>query len=189
MSKSTRMSGLYLVLAGALGLAFFYMTDPRWGWLGRHSAGDDAIDRGLKGSLLFQGEQRPPAFALLIHSLLVHSLFTHALHYGTGAFEGIRAYKQTSGGGAVVGLVQQDAEVDQGIEVGGVSLKDLEVTLTGLIRAPQRRQQAGRFGEQVKIAVAGRQAALLRRVAAGRLLERLEMEPEVAWPLVLLMRV
>ena len=44
MSKSTRVSGLYLVLAGALGLAFFYLTDPRWGWLGRHSAGDDAID-------------------------------------------------------------------------------------------------------------------------------------------------
>ena len=71
-----------------------------------------------------------------------------------------RLGEQGAGGGAVVGLVQQDAEVDQGIEVGGVSLKDLEVTLTGLIRAPQRRQQAGRFGEQVKIAVAGRQARL-----------------------------
>jgi hypothetical protein len=44
MSKSTRMSGLGLVLAGLLGLAFFYLTDPRWGWLGRRSAGDDAID-------------------------------------------------------------------------------------------------------------------------------------------------
>src|SRR3954470_1171923 len=32
------------------------------------------------------------------------SLFTHALHYGTGAFEGIRAYKQTQGGGAVFRL-------------------------------------------------------------------------------------
>jgi len=32
------------------------------------------------------------------------SLFTHALHYGTGAFEGIRAYKQTSGGGAIFRL-------------------------------------------------------------------------------------
>ncbi|MBC7691635.1 MAG: branched-chain amino acid transaminase [Methylotenera sp.] len=32
------------------------------------------------------------------------SLFTHALHYGTGAFEGIRAYKQTAGGGAVFRL-------------------------------------------------------------------------------------
>jgi branched-chain amino acid aminotransferase len=32
------------------------------------------------------------------------SLFTHALHYGTGAFEGIRAYRQTGGGGAVFRL-------------------------------------------------------------------------------------
>jgi branched-chain amino acid aminotransferase len=32
------------------------------------------------------------------------SLFTHALHYGTGAFEGIRAYKQKRGGGAVFRL-------------------------------------------------------------------------------------
>src|SRR4051812_35797539 len=32
------------------------------------------------------------------------SLFTHALHYGTGAFEGIRAYKQKKGGGAVFRL-------------------------------------------------------------------------------------
>lgn len=32
------------------------------------------------------------------------SLFTHGLHYGTGAFEGIRAYKQTKGGGGVFRL-------------------------------------------------------------------------------------
>lgn len=32
------------------------------------------------------------------------SLFTHALHYGTGAFEGIRAYQQKNGGGAVFRL-------------------------------------------------------------------------------------
>jgi hypothetical protein len=44
MTKSTRTSGLGLVLAGALGIAFFYLTDPRWGWLGRRSAGEDAID-------------------------------------------------------------------------------------------------------------------------------------------------
>jgi hypothetical protein len=44
MSKSTRMSGLGLFVAGLLGLAFFYLTDPRWGWLGRRSAGEDAID-------------------------------------------------------------------------------------------------------------------------------------------------
>ena len=34
------------------------------------------------------------------------SLFTHALHYGVGAFEGIRAYKQSKGGGGVFRLVE-----------------------------------------------------------------------------------
>lgn len=34
------------------------------------------------------------------------SLFTHALHYGVGAFEGIRAYKQKSGSGAVFRLTE-----------------------------------------------------------------------------------
>src|SRR5262245_3882603 len=32
------------------------------------------------------------------------SLFTHSLHYGVGAFEGIRAYRQKRGGGAVFRL-------------------------------------------------------------------------------------
>lgn len=32
------------------------------------------------------------------------SLFTHGLHYGVGAFEGIRAYRQKKGGGAVFRL-------------------------------------------------------------------------------------
>ena len=32
------------------------------------------------------------------------SLFTHALHYGFGSFEGIRAYKQKQGGGAIFRL-------------------------------------------------------------------------------------
>ncbi len=32
------------------------------------------------------------------------SLFTHGLHYGAGAFEGIRAYKQKAGGGAIFRL-------------------------------------------------------------------------------------
>lgn len=32
------------------------------------------------------------------------SLFTHGLHYGVGAFEGIRAYKQKKGGGAIFRL-------------------------------------------------------------------------------------
>ncbi len=32
------------------------------------------------------------------------SLFTHSLHYGVGAFEGIRAYKQKKGGGGIFRL-------------------------------------------------------------------------------------
>ena len=32
------------MLAGLLGSAFFYLTDPRWGWLGRRLAADHAID-------------------------------------------------------------------------------------------------------------------------------------------------
>src|SRR6185312_14049610 len=34
------------------------------------------------------------------------SLFTHGLHYGAGAFEGIRAYRQKKGGGAVFRLTE-----------------------------------------------------------------------------------
>jgi branched-chain amino acid aminotransferase len=34
------------------------------------------------------------------------SLFTHGLHYGYGAFEGIRAYKQKKGGGAIFRLTE-----------------------------------------------------------------------------------
>lgn len=34
------------------------------------------------------------------------SLFTHGLHYGVGAFEGIRAYRQNKGGGAIFRLVE-----------------------------------------------------------------------------------
>ena len=44
MLTPTRRSGLFLMLAGILGLAFFYLTDPRWGWIGRRVAGENAID-------------------------------------------------------------------------------------------------------------------------------------------------
>ena len=32
------------MIAGLSGSAFFYVTDPRWGWLGHRFAGDNAID-------------------------------------------------------------------------------------------------------------------------------------------------
>jgi branched-chain amino acid aminotransferase len=45
------------------------------------------------------------------------SLFTHALHYGTGAFEGIRAYKQASGGGAVFRLEDHIARLFESAKI------------------------------------------------------------------------
>lgn len=51
-----------------------------------------------RGSLVwYNGKVLPTESATL-------SLFTHALHYGVGAFEGIRAYKQKRGGGAIFRL-------------------------------------------------------------------------------------
>ena len=50
------------------------------------------------------------------------SLFTHALHYGTGAFEGIRAYKQTSGGGAVFRLGEHMDRLIESAKIMGLKL-------------------------------------------------------------------
>ncbi len=47
--------------------------------------------------LWFNGQIRPVAETQI-------SLFTHALHYGMGAFEGIRAYQQVDGRGAIFRL-------------------------------------------------------------------------------------
>lgn len=47
------------------------------------------------------------------------SLFTHALHYGTGAFEGIRAYKQTTGGGAVFRLPEHMDRLLESVKILG----------------------------------------------------------------------
>ena len=51
------------------------------------------------------------------------SLFTHALHYGTGAFEGIRAYKQSHGGGAVFRLVEHMERFEESAKIMGLKLK------------------------------------------------------------------
>jgi branched-chain amino acid aminotransferase len=50
------------------------------------------------------------------------SLFTHALHYGTGAFEGIRAYKQTAGGGAVFRLGEHMDRLIESAKIMGLKL-------------------------------------------------------------------
>lgn len=62
------------------------------------------------------------------------SLFTHALHYGVGAFEGIRAYKQKNGGGAVFRLKEHLSRLFESCKILDLklpySLEDLtEATL------------------------------------------------------------
>lgn len=47
------------------------------------------------------------------------SLFTHALHYGTAAFEGIRAYKQKKGGGAVFRLREHMERLEDSLKIMG----------------------------------------------------------------------
>lgn len=50
------------------------------------------------------------------------SLFTHALHYGTGAFEGIRAYRQNKGGGAIFRLREHMERLHNSSKILGLSL-------------------------------------------------------------------
>ena len=50
------------------------------------------------------------------------SLFTHALHYGTGSFEGIRAYKQKNGGGAIFRLREHMERLEDSIKIMGFNL-------------------------------------------------------------------
>jgi branched-chain amino acid aminotransferase len=50
------------------------------------------------------------------------SLFSHVLHYGTGAFEGIRAYKQRSGGGAIFRLREHLNRLEDSIKIMGFEM-------------------------------------------------------------------
>jgi hypothetical protein len=51
MPRDTRRSGLSLVLAGLLGIAFFWMTDPRWGLAPAASSEViDAVHRASTGT-------------------------------------------------------------------------------------------------------------------------------------------
>jgi hypothetical protein len=43
MPRATRRSGLTLVLVGLAGIAFFWLTDPKWG-LPVRSASSDVVD-------------------------------------------------------------------------------------------------------------------------------------------------
>ncbi|HTL13423.1 MAG TPA: aminotransferase class IV, partial [Bdellovibrionota bacterium] len=49
------------------------------------------------------------------------SPFTHGLHYGTGAFEGIRAYKQKKGGGAVFRLHEHLVRFTDSLKLMGLT--------------------------------------------------------------------
>ena len=50
------------------------------------------------------------------------SLFSHALHYGTGAFEGIRAYAQKSGGGAIFRLREHMERLEDSVKIMGFEM-------------------------------------------------------------------
>ena len=57
MTKDTRRSGLSLVIAGILGVAFFWLTDPRWGWTGAADAASaptviDAVRQASPGTFV-----------------------------------------------------------------------------------------------------------------------------------------
>jgi hypothetical protein len=44
MTSDNRRSGMRLCAAGLVGLLFFWLTDPRWGFIGRRMNADDLID-------------------------------------------------------------------------------------------------------------------------------------------------
>lgn len=69
-----------------------------------------------RGSKIWMNGKLLPAETVRI------SPFAHGLHYGTGAFEGIRAYKQTSGGGAVFRLPEHMDRFVKSFKIMGFEL-------------------------------------------------------------------
>ena len=64
------------------------------------------------------------------------SLFTHALHYGTGAFEGIRAYKQKNGGGAIFRLREHMERLEDSVKIMGFEIPfSVDQLMAGAIEA------------------------------------------------------
>jgi branched-chain amino acid aminotransferase len=72
------------------------------------------------------------------------SLFTHALHYGVGAFEGIRAYKQKKGGGAVFRLEEHLVRLYESCKILDVKIP---YTLDQLVQATLETCKANGFDE------------------------------------------
>lgn len=72
------------------------------------------------------------------------SLFTHALHYGTGAFEGIRAYKQKNGGGAIFRLREHMERLDDSVKIMGF---EMQFTTDQLVQGALEACKANGFEE------------------------------------------
>ncbi|MBI2711360.1 MAG: branched-chain amino acid transaminase [Bdellovibrio sp.] len=72
------------------------------------------------------------------------SLFTHGLHYGYGAFEGIRAYRQKNGGGAVFKLREH---LERFFESAKILNLKIPFSLDQLIQASLEICKANHFEE------------------------------------------
>ncbi len=72
------------------------------------------------------------------------SLFSHALHYGTGAFEGIRAYKQAKGGGAVFRLREHMERLEDSVKIMGF---EIPFTVDEMVKAAIDVCKANHFEE------------------------------------------
>ena len=72
------------------------------------------------------------------------SSFTHGLHYGVGAFEGIRAYTQTAGGGAIFRLREHLVRFDESMRILGFPIS---YSVDEMIRACVETCRANEFEE------------------------------------------
>ena len=72
------------------------------------------------------------------------SLFSHALHYGTGAFEGIRAYKQKKGGGAVFRLREHMERLQDSVKIMGF---EIPFTVDQMVEGALEACKANHFEE------------------------------------------
>ena len=72
------------------------------------------------------------------------SLFSHVIHYGTGAFEGIRAYKQTKSDGAVFRLKEHMERLEDSIKIMGF---EIPFTTDQLVQGAIEACKANNFEE------------------------------------------
>ena len=98
-------------------------------------SGDRSMARG--NQVWFNGKIMPVENAKI-------SLFTHGLHYGMGAFEGIRAYKQKGGGGAVFRLREHLIRLFESCKILDITIP---FTLDELVAASLATCKANGFEE------------------------------------------